>query len=62
MRVSGKFKDGTVETKIAEMKTFKSRNHVVETVHQRKITLVFFDDKRFLLEDGITTLPFGYKD
>ena len=52
----------TGETHIAEMNTFRSRNHVVETVHQRKITLVFFDDKRFLLEDGITSLPFGYKD
>ena len=26
--------------------TFKSRSHVVETEHERKITLVLFDDKR----------------
>ena len=47
--------------KLAEMRTFRARNHVVQTVLQRKIALSFFDDKRYLLEDGITSLPYGYE-
>ena len=47
--------------KLAEMRTFRARNHVVQTVLQRKIALAFFDDKRYLLADGITSLPYGYK-
>ena len=50
------------KTKRTEMNTLRSRNHVVETVNQRKIALAFFDDKRYMLDDGITSLPFGYKD
>ena len=52
----------TGKTQIAEMNTFRSRNQVVETVNQRKIALAFVDDNRYLLNDGITSLPFGYKD
>ena len=49
------------QRKLAEIHAFSSRNHVVQTVLQRKIALAFFDDKRYLLADGITSLPYGYK-
>ena len=46
--------------KLVEMRTFRARNHVVQTVLQRKIALAFFDDNRYLLPDGITSLQYGY--
>ena len=37
-----------------------ARKHVLETIQNQKVSLSTFDDKRFILEDGITCLPFVY--
>ena len=34
--------------------------HQLETISSRKISLSAFDDKRYILENGIETLPFGH--
>ena len=45
-----------------DMPGLRSYNHVIkgETVH--KVALAPLDTKRYILEDGITTLAFGHKD
>ena len=43
-----------------EMKTFRSYNHIIYTQSQVKRALANFDDKRYILDDGITTLPHGH--
>ena len=45
---------------MAQFNTFKSTNHVINTVQMSKLCLNVFDDKRFILPDGINTLPYGY--
>ena len=42
------------------MKAIRSMKHKVYTIEQNKKSLVPYDDKRFLLNDGITTLPYGH--
>lgn len=42
--------------------TFRSKRHCVYSIRQEKIALSPFDDKRFVLEDNITTLPWGHKN
>ena len=39
----------------------RSINHQIFTIKQKKKALSSFDDKRFILPDGITTLPHGHK-
>ena len=38
-----------------------SKDHTNLTVKQNKLALTPFDSKRFLLFDGISTMPFGHK-
>uniref|UniRef100_A0A8D8URN2 C2H2-type domain-containing protein n=1 Tax=Cacopsylla melanoneura TaxID=428564 RepID=A0A8D8URN2_9HEMI len=45
-----------------KMVNFKSTNHNIETTCTNKLVLNNFDDKRFLLQNGINTLPFGHID
>ena len=45
---------------VAKFNTFKSTNHVLNTVQMTKLCLNAFDDKRFILEDGTNTLPYGH--
>ena len=45
---------------VAKFNTFKSTNHVLNTVEMTKLCLNAFDDKRFILEDGTNTLPYGH--
>jgi len=40
---------------------FRSTNHVVNTVEISKLCLCAFDDKRYVLEDGIHTLAYGHR-
>lgn len=40
--------------------TFRSKKHIVFTVKQNKIALSPFDNKRYILEDNIETLPWGH--
>ena len=37
-----------------------STKHQIQTIQINKVSLSCFDDKRFLLEDGISTLPHGH--
>ena len=39
-----------------------SDRHVLQTVSINKLSLSPFDDKRFILEGGIKTLPYGHAD
>ena len=48
-------------TKVVTTHSIRSYNHQLFTILQRKNALSAFDDKRFILEDGITTLPHGHK-
>ena len=37
-----------------------SEKHQLQTIETNKVSLSSFDDKRFILEDGISTLPHGH--
>ena len=45
----------------ATFRNFRSRNHIVNTVEFHKTCLNAFDDKRYILDDGVTTLAYGHK-
>ena len=45
-----------------KMKRILSEKHSVGTHDINKISLSCFDDKRFILDDGINTLAYGHKD
>ena len=42
------------------MKSIRSDHHNVFTFQMNKIALSAFDDKRWILDDGITTLAHGH--
>ena len=42
------------------MKTFRSYDHEIKTIRQTKSALVNFDDKRYILNDGVKTLAHGH--
>ena len=44
------------------MRGIRSRNHKLVTYESNKRTLCDFDDKHYILYDGINTLPYGHKD
>jgi len=43
-----------------KFRSFRSMNHVVNTVEISKLCLCAFDDKRYLLEDGVHTKAYGH--
>ena len=45
-----------------KMKTLQSKLHKISTYDVCKISLSCFDDKRYILKDGITTLAYFDKD
>ena len=45
-----------------KMERIQSKLHSVGTYDLNKISLSCFDDKRFVLDDGINTLAYGHKD
>ena len=45
-----------------KMRGIKSKKHQLVTYESNKTSLSVFDDKRYILFDGINTLPYGYKD
>ena len=45
-----------------KMKRIQSNSHIVATYDLNKITLSCFDDKRYVLDDGINALAYGHKD
>ena len=42
------------------MNRIQSKGHQLYTVHMRKKSLCAFDDKRYILNDGINTLAYGH--
>ena len=44
------------------MREIKSKKHELVTYESNKRSLSDFDDKRYILSDGINTLPYGHKD
>ena len=48
------------ETQSASMISIQSRAHKLQTVNVNKTTLSAYDDKRFLLEDGVSSLAYGH--
>ena len=47
--------------KTRSMKSIKSHNHIITSCKITKYSLSCFDNKRYILEDGITTLAYGTK-
>ena len=45
-----------------EMKRVQSKLHTIGTYNVCKISLYFFDDKRYILNDGINSLAYFFKD
>ena len=44
------------------MRGIKPKNHNLGTYETNKISLSCFDDKRYILKNGINTLAYGHKD
>ena len=59
-----KFKDILFNKKISrhKMKRIQSKKHKLGTYEIAKIYLSFFDNKRYVLDDGIYTLGYFHKD
>ena len=49
-------------TTTCTFRTFRSKNHAISTRKLSKVCLSCIDDKRYLLSDGITSLPYGHRD
>jgi len=45
----------------ATFRLFQSRNHEVRTVEINKLCLSTFDDKRYILDDEVSTLAYGHQ-
>ena len=58
------FRDILFNNKVVrhKMKRIQSKKHKLETCEINKISLSVFDDKRFVLNDGIHTLAYFHKD
>ena len=58
------FKDVLLNKKIIrhKMKSIQAKKHKIGTYEIDKISLSCFDDKRYVLDDGINTLAYFHKD
>ena len=45
-----------------KMKTIRSQNHQIRSYEINKVSLSCYDDKRYILEDGIHTHAYGHKE
>ena len=59
-----KFKDTHFNKKAIryKMRGIKSKKHELVTCESNKRSLSDFDDKCYILSDGINTLPYGHED
>ena len=48
------------KTLVVEQKGIKSFNHELYTVKETKLALTSFNDKRYILEDGINSYAYGF--
>ena len=44
------------------MRGIKSKNHNLDTYKTNKMSLSCYDDKRYILRNGIETFAYGLKD
>ena len=60
----GEFFDTLYNKKVLryKMRGIKSKNHSLITYERNKTSISCLDDKRYILNDGINTLPYGHKD
>ena len=58
------FHDTLFQKKILrhQMQGIKSKNHSLDTYETNNRSLSCFDDKRYILKNGINTLAYGHKD
>ena len=58
------FMDNLINKKVVRhiIKGIKSFGHRMYTYESNKTSLSAFDDKRYILDDGIHTLAYGHKD
>ncbi|CAI6369969.1 unnamed protein product [Macrosiphum euphorbiae] len=54
------FESGIRESKYVKQNLFRTKKHDIFTVEQNKKALSVYDDKRFILENGIDTLAWGH--
>ena len=52
--------DQSLEDHFIHQMTFRSQSHTVYTIDQCKVGLTRYDDKRWVLQDGVTTRPHGH--
>ena len=57
-----KFGDTLIKKLFDRMRGIKSKNHNLITYESDKTSTSCFDDKRYILNDGINTLPYRHKD
>ena len=50
------------EQMMHKMKTIRSENHQLGSCEINKVSLSCFDDKRYILNDGITSYAYGHKN
>ena len=46
----------------ADTTAIRSYKHKMKTIKVRKLAMAPYDDKRYLLEDGVTSIPFFYEE
>ena len=56
------YRDCLIEEKkfMHTMLTIQSFKHQLYTIKQNKVSLSPYDDKRYLLDDGVSSLPYGH--
>ena len=42
------------------MNSIRSEKHLIYSMQQNKTTLSAYDDKRYMLDDGVSSIPFGH--
>ena len=57
------YKDTLINKKqiMHNMKTIRSNQHEIGSYEINKLSLSCFDDKRYILDDGITSYAYGHK-
>jgi hypothetical protein len=45
---------------VSTIRRIQSKNHELSTIEQQKMIFHPMDDKRYILDDGINTIPFGH--
>ena len=48
------------QRKFVDVRSFRSYAHQIYTLRQVKLALINFDDKRWMCDDGLSTLPYGH--